>query len=689
MTTIDTSTAIKATVYSSQRKVARTSTGRVWAAFYNGTGMEFWYSDDAGSSFTQNASATISGAIDGSLFIDVDDHAHFAYSDSSTDVYYRRMPSIGTATSWASATTVDASGSESGFPDVVAHREGSGWQVWVAYSITGATANRARVAKLSVSSGGAVTLDAPNHFASTNYGGTTGDHTYPSIDFHHTGDGKTVQGGTPHLFVVMSSHEVGSFDGIRMSKATYSTGSWTWGTERTLDSANYAASGRLCSVFDGSRLLAAYAKSSAISEVGVVERDAADTATTTRTPTALSDGAVTGVGVTYDTVADLHLWAIGTTSDDVKRITYDRSAGSWDGTWTTVATATANADSLTLKRGNSGNAAEALYTDGSGSPYNIVFASAALNQPPTAATWDVTDNQAHDVAETLTLDWTFNDPNEGDTQSKYALRRQIGAGSYEYFNAGTTSWGASEVENTSATTSVALASSWGSDGDSNHKYAVKTWDTAGLEGSYSSELTVIPSAQDNPTISSPADSGTVTSPSVTVTWSATTQTAYKARLLSDADAQLETSGWVTSTSTSHAFSYSLANSTDYKVEVATRNDEGLASDADTHTFSVSFTPPSTPTITVTGSNANAYITVAITNPGAGATEDYNDVFVRLASSEDRADIDRPVGGDGIRIAAGVAVDGSFIDRAVAGGKDYEYMVRCYADTGATADSAWT
>ena len=705
MTTIDTTTAVTATAYSNQRKLDRCQNGVLWATFWDGTSttstsIEFAYSTDNGATWTPGSPTGFSGTDttytpNASFFIDLDDYAHLAYKDRSDGVvYYRRgTPNAGrTDWTWSAATAVGSTNTN--YPDLVAFRDGTGWQV----AIVAATGSNGAAVyeRLSISSGGTVTagnldgLSASSGMGAmsrADYIGT--DASFPSIDFNHTGDGKTVAGSAPHLYSAWSAGATGSGKGIRFKKATYASGSWAWGTERELDSSNYAASGVISSIFDGARLVVAYEPSTSTTDAYIRERDAADTTTTSRTAPNLAGGALSSISVTHDGSADIHLWVAGASADDVHRIEFDRSAGTWDASWTTVATADETDDTLSLKRGYSDARIEAVYTNGTGSPYSVIHASLTLNDPPTAAAWDLTDNQARDVAATLTLDWTFNDPDDGDTQGSYALRKQEGAAAYEYWNAGSSSWGASEVQNTSSITSVALASSWGADGDANHKYAVKTWDAAGLEGTYSSELTVIPSAKDNPTISSPADAGTVTAPSVTVSWSAATQTAYKARLLTSGSSELESSGWVTSTSTSHAFSYTLVNGTSYKVEVTTKNDEGLASDADTNSFSVSFTPPATPTLTATGSDANGHITVAITNPGTGATEASNDVFVRLGSSETRADVDRPVGGDGIRIATGIAVDGSFIDRAVASGVAYEYMVRCYADTGATADSAWT
>ena len=99
-------------------------------------------------------------------------------------------------------------------------------------------------------------------------------------------------------------------------------------------------------------------------------------------------------------------------------------------------------------------------------------------------------------------------------------------------------------------------------------------------------------------------------------------------------------------------------------------------------------PPATPTLVVTGSDVNAYITVAITNPGTGATETDNDVYVRVAAGG-RPDIDRTVNDDGIRIATGVTPDGTFTDRAVAGSVSYQYRIRARGDNGTSVYGAWT
>ncbi|RMF62085.1 MAG: hypothetical protein D6746_04600, partial [Bacteroidetes bacterium] len=94
-----------------------------------------------------------------------------------------------------------------------------------------------------------------------------------------------------------------------------------------------------------------------------------------------------------------------------------------------------------------------------------------------------------------------------------------------------------------------------------------------------------------PTITSPT--GTVTTQTVTVNWTFSstrgkTQSAYRAVLTyAEGGATLEDSGKVTSsTATSHAFTYPLANGSSYKVTLTLYNSEGVAG-TDTVTFPVS------------------------------------------------------------------------------------------------------
>jgi hypothetical protein len=406
-TVITTSTAGTATAYSNQRKIDRCQNGVLWSMFWDGTSttgtsMDFYYSTDDGATWAKGGEFGFAGTgtsytPNGSLFIDVDDYAHIAYKDRSNGyIYYRRgTPNAArTAWTWSAATTVY--GVTAGdYPDIVAHREGAGWRAWVALSFNSGALTHAMVYPLTITSDGTVTVGA-REWLSPDYAASA--HTYPSIDFNHTGDGRTVAGSTPHLYAAWSAGATGSGKGIRFKKATYSGGAWTWGTEREIDSTSFANAGRISSAFDGTRTVIAYADSAAASNIKVRERDAGDTTTTTLTPPALSDGVVTGLTVAYDSDKNIHLGAVGATSADPKVVKYDRAAGTW-GAWEALATTTTQADTLTARR-FADTSVDLLYTSGAGSPYSVTYGAVALVAPSqdesggAAATVSVTSSGA-------------------------------------------------------------------------------------------------------------------------------------------------------------------------------------------------------------------------------------------------------------------------------------------------------
>jgi hypothetical protein len=676
MTTIDTTTSLQG--FNSGRRVARTSTGRLWTVFIHSAALELWYSDDDGDTWTQNTNGTISGksivaSAGCSLYIDVDDHAHVSYQEnlgtSTHYLKYRRMANIGTTTSWDTSNTSLAGSSNASTgtrPDIVAFRSGATWNAAIAYQDT---TGDSRIKVYTNVDTTPVLVQAALEVP---------DVVSPSLDFNHTGDGKTIAGSSPHLYVAGSKN-----DELRFMKFTWSGG--TWGTSPTARLLDTSVDKELpvSHAFDGTRCVVAYAEGSA---VYIAERDAADTTTTLRTPTALSDGTVTNLGVTFDSEGDIHLWASGTTSDDLKRIEFDRSAGTW-GSWATAHTGTVAASSLSLKRGHSDSLVDAVFLDGT-STYDVVYESLLLNVAPTAPTWQAPgDNSANDIGASLLLDWQFNDA--GDSQSAYILERKVNGGAAAFYNAGSSSWGGSETVNTSTTESVTLGSSWGSDGDS-IAYRVKTRDASAAEGPFSAVRTVTGSTKVNPVLTVPADAGTVTSSTVEVTWTATEQTAYELRILTDADVQLSTTGKVTSTAKTVAPSTVLTNGEDYRVEIRTWNDDDLESSTDTHDFTVTFTAPATPVLTVTANTAG-YMSVAIADPTPGGSQPTvvsHDIYVRVAAGG-RQSGERPVGGDGIRISTGtVETDGTYLDRKAASNTDFEYRSLAIAG-GATAFSAWT
>ena len=116
------------------RSLQATSTGRLWVAASDATAntIEFWYSDDAGVTWTENTAAQITwdGENYVAFYIDADDHAHIAYDETATvALKYRRNKSISTTSAWSAASTVDSTTATAyQWADLVAHREGTGWK---------------------------------------------------------------------------------------------------------------------------------------------------------------------------------------------------------------------------------------------------------------------------------------------------------------------------------------------------------------------------------------------------------------------------------------------------------------------------------------------------------------------------------------------------------------------------------
>lgn len=661
------------------RPLVRTPNGNVLAAFRGAAGtLEFWISSNDGTSFTQDAGATITGTTVrfGSLYIDLDAYVHLVYSETigSTSVLYHRRGSLNgaqTAISWSTLVQLDTKAD--GPSSVVAHRQGSGWKVHAVWFVFDGSDSKTKYGRINFTSGGVATVDTTETLEST-FGSAT--QTMPVIDFSHTGDGITAQ-ASPHLHVMWNSN-VTSFTGLRYVKGAYSAGAWTFGTQRVLGQ-QFSGS----AWFDGSRMVGAYYPSS--TTVGIVERDAADTTTTTRTGTALEGGTITSLSGAYDLDGNVYLYAVGTTSDDLKWLKYTRAAGTW-GPWSAVSGAIdVPALAVFAKANEAGHRIEVLLFDNASAPYNVEYdKTIVLNKAPTAPTW-VTQSGTADVAVSLVLDWTFNDPDliYSDTPSAYALKRTIGATTRWWDG---TDWDAVAETFVTTTNTTATIPSWGSDGDANHNYYVAQKDAAGLAGPYSAALVITPDAKVNPVVTAPT--GTVDVAMATATWTSTDQSAFKVDLLSDpGGVVLWSSGWVVDPSLrAYPIGYTFSNLTDYEVQVTTKTAEGLESDPDSEAFTTDFTVPDQPTLAVVEDPAGA-LTVTVTNPDEGGeVVTFNDLYVRVAAGSlhdgNRSTTAR-------RIATGLEPAAEYVDWAVGSGVSYEYMDRAWAANGTYTDSDWT
>lgn len=682
--TVASTTSAYAT-YPGSRRAAYTSTGRLWVALHNGasTRFEFWYSDD-GTTFTEATSLRITAGTPTHVAFTIDRSSNRAvFATDATQ--FRMVENITSSSSWTTGAA-----SLPNVRDVCTFVRPGSTDFHVAFawsSFDGVSAYTPRISVYRYTTAH-VAVGSPY---SSELTGAFG-YTHPQadevcIDFRHTGNGYSVASSSPDLYVAWVA-KTGSGATYVLASRRYPWDGSTWSAGTARDHGATLASARLTAAFDGTWHCMVWADDSVNTTINVAQRDASDTTSTFEALTSLSDGAVTDLSVSYTSIGDPIIHAVGTTSDDLKRNTYRRATATWDG-WSTIeATTVVNGTLYGTKSWQPGLGIALGWQEGS---FNVRSETDFVNTAPSAPTWasPVTGRPA-DRGAALTLDWTFVDIDTpgGDAQTAYALQKSVNGGAVTWWTGST--WG-TETKITTATTSLTLASGWATDGDS-VVYKVKTYDAADAVSPLSAGLTVLASVPANPTLTAPATNATLTSASATATWTVSEQSAYQLRILTSADAVLYTTGKVVSTATSLVVPYSLANGlVDTKWELTTwNNDDLIGTISQTTGVDVTYTAPATPTYTITASNTLGRIRVVIADPAPGATPQVvgHDVFVRVAAGG-RQIGERPVGGDGIRIATGIAEDGTYDDYACASGVNYEYRTMATGDNGGVTFGAWT
>ena len=319
-----------------------TQDGVLWSAYLESNigEVRFSYSTDAGESW--NDSSASSFTAENSLqpvgfFIDKDNGAHVVYyGDGQVSYRHGQLNPLGTSWTWSNNIQVNVFGDAFFFTSwrVVAHREGSVWVAHVIYAQgDGSSSVHPYVTIIDINASHIPTvrtrIDLHNFVQNAS--------ADVAIDFHHEADDpKAVQGGAPHLYTAYAMVS-GIADSLFYTRIAYSGGSWSAGTERTLDASNqYLNRGHLSLYYDGTRVVICHVRSASNTVVRVDERDEADTTTTNRDPTALSDGALMDCRLGYGIGGDIWLFAQGFTSFDYKKIRFNRGAGTWAGSWTVV-----------------------------------------------------------------------------------------------------------------------------------------------------------------------------------------------------------------------------------------------------------------------------------------------------------------------------------------------------------------
>lgn len=590
--------------------------GTLWALIVQSARARFFRSTDNGSTWSLDSGSDLSlgGGQDTavpSLFIDVDGYAHVAFcrwqADPQVIIYARGTPRSGGGWSWAQKTISPASGRTEVDADLVVFRNGTGWTAFVSY---GLGTNGAKVAKLSISSTGVITVDETEHGPSLGTGG--GYRFAGSLEFNHTGDGKTPS-SSPHLYFV-TAQQAASGD-VYGHRATYSGGIWTWQTPVSIASGVQVPNTALCTVFDGTYEMIAWCAGT--TSVVVREWNVSTGTVTARTPPALpgGSGTVRGLSLSHDPETDdIYLLAYGDTIGDIISCRFTRATTSW-GSWATVATRAASSHDgdVNAVRHPPRDSVDTIYSVGSASPYSLYSAQvAALTRSPNAPTLTYPPNGAVlDLAAGATFTWTYAPVSPGDTQQAYRLRRVYGSGpTTEYWNAGSQNWQGTSVFNASSDAFAEFSPGKWTTGTT-YTWSVETRSSTGADSGWAADRTVTASVA--PVVVVTAPSGLSFGDSTPlVQWSYTSTVAqrdYQVRIVPTFGNVIDPNNplpavydsGVVGSSVARAVrvATSLTNDVSYRAYVRCTDASAVESGWRYSDFTVSVLPPSGPVVEVT------------------------------------------------------------------------------------------
>lgn len=665
---------VKATTANTYSLYRSTNGGTTWAVF---------------GSFTRANVVEL-----GSLFITSTQWVYLAYrvNESSEDrIYVRRILPYWTAGGGWEAdnlVTAAANGGSAGAVyqgvDVVSYSVGSDHWTAVAVGVT-VGANHG-VSLFGMFSSYGVGPQPTNLFTGTSRWLVTGSgRVGPSLSLEHTGNG--VSSSNPHLWVAFGRTQV------RIVKATWNGGGWA-GPSASVTLLNpVGARDYIPAKWDGTRWVVAVPNPTQTDTVSVYERNQANTVTTGRITPVHPTGVIRQATVSFNAVnGDIRVFAVGTSTAVLYYVDFVRATGTWTSWATVLATAligTVAGTNFGTRRGSYGTARHDVYTvHATPTPNTFLLTQQSLTYAPQAPTWNLTgqpysNGGAADVAVALNVDWDFHDPDPADAQTAFALSRQIGAGALAYLRISDSTWQAAEVKNVTATTLRALAAGWGAGTDSPHTYRVKTWDATDVASAYGDTLTIIPSIKVNPVIVTPAAAAVITTDTVTVTWTAAEESAYRLTLTTNPGGEVRyDSGWVTSTVLTLTPALSLPDLSGWTIGLTTRNLEGLASDTITRNFTVDYVEPAIPTLTFNPSVTEGVIWVTITNPapsGGQPAVATQELFRRAVGDLT----------DGLRVATALASGAVVRVWTVVSGVNYEFRALVRGVNGTSIYSPWT
>lgn len=601
---------------SPERRIDMHPDGTLWCCVVingNPGKAKFFYSKNGGATWTYSDGSDVSlGQATGtpSFYIDAQGNGHLAWVQWSTNpqvikVSYGGMsipdylgggaPSSSERIFWRTASFAPSGGRTGNDCDIVAFKIGSTVHQFVTYSM--AANGGAQVAHLTINSSATPALSS-NSFGPS---GPTANQ-YGSLEFNHTGDGKTPR-SNPNLFLSVAGPSSSS---MKVYTATYVSTTWVWGSTATIGTfANPKTT--MQSVFDSANLMVAYSNNSSTILVSEVN---GTTAVSRNPPSAPGGtGTVLGLAMAHDPATDnLHLAYYDATDGDIFYSKFTRATLTWSA-WTSVL----SRGSYTYE-GKIGVVRHPLYDAvdlvyGTGSPDNIYTRSMVLAplvrtpNPPilvAPAAGVVTDLTTYGA----TFSWTYSGVSPGDSQQAFAFRRKTG-GTTEYWNAGSQSWSSTIVWNPGATGSVSIpAGAWATGQKS---WSVAARSTGGGDSAFATDRTVTSTVAPSLSVDEPtAVSYSTSSPLVEWTYtSSSPQKDYIIRVFADSSTinpdvttPLWDSGTVTNPSARmQRIGVALTNGAAYRAYMRVTSATGVQSAWQYSSFTVSLQAPIAPVVT--------------------------------------------------------------------------------------------
>lgn len=392
------------------------SNGVIWAVFppntSGGSPLELWRSSDGGVTFVQDSAHpdALNARNVYSFFIDEDDYAHLVVYHSGGELRYRRGTPNAGRTSWTWSASLSISSLSIQECDIIAFRKGTGWVAHIVYSYydSGTSNYNSVLVPFTISSSGV--------FALTGAIGLDSVNDNPSINFQHSGNGKSVGATNPPIFVAWRKY---SPSVVEMAKFEYQSGTDKWAkVGATVGLENAGVTNFLIdSIYYDGILYVAYNISG--NYVRLARRNIGASTTSLGSSPSLGSNDLRSVSITYDGSGNIRVLAVDNPNNDCYMNTYNIAGNSW-GSWTLVDADNHGMYSARFQRGNASSFIPFVRGEGPTTDQDLYFDKILLNATPNVPTALTVTSDVLDTTPTFSAD--ISDP---DTSQQIKGRFQI------------------------------------------------------------------------------------------------------------------------------------------------------------------------------------------------------------------------------------------------------------------------